>query len=98
LRDIARLTSWNPAQRYGLHTKSTIEPGYDADLVLYDPSGSHVVSAATSESAQEYTPFEGKKLDGQVRHVFLRGRQIVADTDIVGDPAGQFLARPTHRD
>jgi allantoinase len=98
LRDIARLTSWNPAQRYGLHTKGTIEPGYDADLVLYDPSRSHVASAANSESAQEYTPFEGKKLNGQVRHVFLRGHQIVADADVVGDPAGRFLARPTRRD
>ena len=41
---IAALVSWNPAQRYGLYSKGTIDVGYDADLVLVDPDRSWVVS------------------------------------------------------
>ena len=40
---------------------------------------SFVVRAEDSESAQEYTPFEGFEMTATVEHVFLRGRQIVRD-------------------
>ncbi|HEY9496930.1 MAG TPA: dihydroorotase family protein, partial [Intrasporangium sp.] len=56
LSRIAALTSWNPAQRFGLHSKGTIAPGFDADIALVDPDASWVIDAAESESTQEYTP------------------------------------------
>jgi allantoinase len=34
---MARVTSWNPAQRYGLNRKGDIAAGFDADLALVDP-------------------------------------------------------------
>lgn len=95
LNRIAELTSWNPARRYGLNRKGTIEPGYDADIVLFDPDVAFTVRAEESESSQEYSPFEGMDLVGQVRDVFLRGRRIVADGAVVGEPEGRFVARPT---
>ncbi len=92
---VAELTSWNPAQRYGLLKKGTIDAGYDADLVLVDPDESFVVHAAESESSQGYSPLEGHELTGRVKHVFLRGRQILDDGKVVGTPTGRFIARPT---
>jgi allantoinase len=92
---IAELASWNPAQRYGLRNKGTIAAGYDADLALVDPGASFVVRAEDSFSAQEYTPFEGMELTGQVRHTYLRGRQILRDGNVVGAPPGRYLSRPT---
>jgi allantoinase len=92
---IAELLSWNPAQRYGLYSKGTIGVGYDADLVLVDPDRSWVVKADDSESSQEYTPFEGFELTARVDDVFLRGRRILDDGTVVGDPAGRYVARPT---
>ncbi|HEX6336861.1 MAG TPA: dihydroorotase family protein [Jiangellaceae bacterium] len=92
---IAELASWNPAQRYGLWNKGTIAAGYDADVALVDPDASFVVRAEDSFSAQEYTPFEGMELTGKVRHTYLRGRQILRDGIVVGDPAGRYLSRPT---
>jgi allantoinase len=92
---IARLTSWNPAQRYGLGSKGTIAPGYDADIALVDPDRSWVVRAENSESTQEYSPFEGFEIGATVRHAFLRGRQILEEGKVVGDPLGRYQPRPT---
>ena len=92
---MAELLSWNPARRYGLYTKGTIEAGYDADLVLVDPDRSWVVRAGDSESTQEYTPFEGFEMTARVDDVFLRGRQILASGAVVGEPSGRYLSRPT---
>jgi allantoinase len=95
LPDIARLTSWNPARRYGLGGKGTIAVGYDADVALVDPSRSFVVRAEDSESTQEYSALEGVEIGATVTDVLLRGSRIVRDGVVVGDPAGRFLHRPT---
>jgi allantoinase len=95
LVEMARMLSWNPARRFGLGTKGTIGVGYDADIVLLDPSASHVVRAAESESSQGYTPFEGHELDGRVRHVWLRGEPVLSGGQVVGLPRGRYQQRPT---
>ncbi|WP_326552086.1 dihydroorotase [Micromonospora sp. NBC_01813] len=93
---IARLTAGNPAQRYGLGaTKGSIRLGLDADIALVDPGHTWTVRAADSESAQEYTPFEGFELTAKVTDTFLRGRQIMTDGVVTTEPAGRYLARPT---
>lgn len=95
LSRIAELLCWNPAQRFGLLNKGTIEAGYDADLALVDPNETFTVTAAESESSQGFSPLEGFELTGAVKHVFLRGKQIVDAGNVVGDPGGRYLARPT---
>ena len=94
---IAQLTSWNPAQRYGLGTKGTIAPGYDADIALVDPSRSFIVRAADSESTQEYSALEGTEIGATVTDVFLRGQRIVEGGNVVGGPVGRFQHRPSKR-
>ncbi len=96
-QDMARLTAWNHAQRFGLHTKGTIAEGYDVDLALVDPDHSSVVHAADSQSTQEYTPFEGFELRARVTDTFVRGRHVLVDGMIAGEPAGAYLHRPTRR-
>ncbi|MBF6237578.1 dihydroorotase family protein [Nocardia otitidiscaviarum] len=93
LSRIAELTSGNPARRYGLSGKGDIAAGYDADIVLIDPDARWTVRAADSESAQEYTPFEGFEMNARVTDVFLRGRRIVGDGRVQGDPHGTYLRR-----
>jgi len=92
--DMARLTSFNPARRFGLHSKGDIAEGLDADIALLDPSETWTVRAADSESQQGYTPFEGMELSGRVKTTFLRGRRIYDGGQVIGKPAGRFLARP----
>ena len=94
---IAALTSHNPAERFGLHTKGVIAAGYDADIALVDPKVTWTVRAEDSESAQEYTPFEGFELTAKVTDTFVRGNHVLSEGQISGAPVGQYLSRPTER-
>ena len=91
--DIARLVSWNPAQRYGFRDKGTIAPGYDADIALVDPNVTWTVDPKNSESLQEYSPLDGIEINGAVTDVFLRGSRIVEDGKVVGEPRGLYVRR-----
>jgi allantoinase len=92
---IAQLTSWNTAQRYGLHNKGAIAIGFDADIALVDPNTSYIVKAEDSLSTQEYTPFEGFEIDAKVTDTWLRGSRIFGDGNVIGKPMGQYQSRPT---
>lgn len=92
---IAALTSYNPAKRFGLHSKGAIEVGRDADIALVDPNVTWTVRAENSESAQEYTPFEGFELTAKVTDTFVRGNHVLIDGKVTDAPVGQYLFRPT---
>ncbi|MET8193904.1 dihydroorotase family protein [Micromonospora sp. NPDC005222] len=91
---IAEMTAWNPARRFGLRSKGDIAEGFDADFCLVDDDHTWTVRAADSESAQEYTPFEGFELSARVTDTFLRGERILEAGAVVGTPRGRYLARP----
>ncbi|AXH93193.1 MULTISPECIES: dihydroorotase [Micromonospora] len=91
---VAELTSWNPAQRFGLRNKGALLQGYDADICLVDPDSTWTVRAEDSESTQEYTPFEGFELTARVTDTFVRGQHVLVDGKVTGEPAGRYLARP----
>ena len=92
---MCRLLSENPAKLYGLFPrKGTLQPGSDADIVVYDPSGGHVIRAEDCESAAGYSPYEGFAADGGVRQVWLRGRLAVESGNVLfSQPEGKYLAR-----
>lgn len=92
---MARVLSWNPAQRYGLNHKGDIAEGFDADVVLVDPNRTWTIHAKDSPSTQGYTPFEGLELSAHVDATFLRGQLICENGQILGKPSGQYLHRPT---
>jgi allantoinase len=92
---MARVTSWNPAQRFGLNRKGDIAEGFDADIALVDPARTWTIAAKDSPSTQGYTPFEGLEMSARVDATFLRGMKIFEDGQVVGKPRGQYLHRPT---
>ncbi|WP_298932103.1 dihydroorotase family protein [uncultured Ramlibacter sp.] len=93
---MARVTSWAPAQRFGLNHKGDIAEGYDADIALVDPARSWTIQAKNSPSTQGYTPFEGLEMSARIEATFLRGEQIYThERGIIGKPRGQYLFRPT---
>ncbi|MEM6853979.1 MAG: dihydropyrimidinase [Planctomycetota bacterium] len=94
LQQFVALASTNAADLFGLRTKGHIAPGYDADLVLYDPDAPKTISAATHHMATDYSGFEGVTHPGHATHVFLRGSAAVVDGQLVDDlPPGQAAPR-----
>ncbi len=89
------LVSTSPAKIFGLYPrKGTIAPGSDADLVVFDPHKSMVISAGTHHMNVDYNPYEGLGVTGVPETVLLRGRAVVVDGRFVGPPGcGQFLPR-----
>ena len=94
LNQMARLTSWNPARRFGLNAKGDIDVGLDADLAIVDPAETWTIHAEESESAQGYSPFEGMELGARVKTTVLRGQVIYDGGKVIGKPAGEYLFRP----
>jgi allantoinase len=92
---MARVTSWNPAQRFGLNRKGDIAEGFDADIALVDPARTWTIAAKDSPSTQGYTPFEGLEMSARVDTTFLRGMKIFEDGQVIGKPRGLYLHRPT---
>jgi allantoinase len=92
--DMARLTSYTAARRFGLNSKGDIAEGLDADLALLDPGQTWTVHAKDSESQQGYTPFEDMELTAKVTTTFLRGERIYDQGKVLGEPSGKYLQRP----
>ena len=88
------LIATTPARLFGLARKGAIEPGRDADLVLFDPSARRTLRAADLHHTSDYTPYEGFELTGAVRSVYLRGRPVIRDGAFVGERGyGRFVER-----
>jgi allantoinase len=92
---MARVSSFNAAQRYGLNRKGDLAEGFDADIAIVDPAASWVIRAADSPSTQGYTPFEGLEMSARVDATFLRGARIHENGELIGPPRGKYLHRPT---
>jgi dihydropyrimidinase len=83
-----------PARLFGLTAKGAIEPGRDADLVLFDPQSSGSIRQADLHHTSDFSPLEGLPTTGAVRTVLLRGTAVVQDGACVGGRGlGRFLPR-----
>ena len=91
------VNSTTPARMFGLYPrKGTIAPGSDADIVLYDPAARHVLSASTHHMAVDYSAYEGREVQGQVKTVMSRGEIILDNGEWRGQAGrGKFLPRGT---
>ena len=78
--------STSPARRFGLPTKGAIEPGRDADLVIWDPGAHRTLRQADLHHTSDFTPYEGMAVRGALTDVLVGGRRI-------GESAGRFLRR-----
>ncbi|MCP2166754.1 dihydropyrimidinase [Goodfellowiella coeruleoviolacea] len=89
------VASTTPARMFGLYPrKGVIAPGSDADIVVYDPTATQTLSAATHHMNVDYSAYEGMEITGKVDTVLSRGRVVLADDTFTGAAGhGRFLRR-----
>jgi len=95
LHTMVNAASTRVAKIFGLFPrKGTIQPGADADLVVFDPDYRGVISVKTQSMNVDYSAFEGWKLEGRPSVVTVRGEIAVRDGKFTGTIGrGQFLKR-----
>ncbi|MFB9902670.1 dihydropyrimidinase [Allokutzneria oryzae] len=86
-----------PARMFGLYgRKGVIQPGADADVVIYDPNAEQVMSAETHHMNVDYSCYEGKRITGKVETVLSRGRVLIEDNAYHGRKGdGAYVPRET---
>ena len=92
---VERIAAWMsaaPAKLAGLDkSKGRIEPGYDADIVVWDADSTIVVDPQTLQHRHKITPYIGRKLHGEVLTTYVAGRVVYEKGRIVGAPGGELL-------
>jgi dihydropyrimidinase len=83
----------NPAQLLGLGGKGQVAPGYDADLVIFDPYRSTTIEPESLHEQAGWTPYHGITVQGWPRTVLVRGEAVVEDGVYTGRRPGRFVPR-----
>ncbi len=92
LEQMCEYLSENAAKIYGLYPrKGVIQVGSDADIVVWNPEKVWTISEKTQQSKTDYAPLEGTKIKGCAEMVFLRGRLVAKDGDIIAEYAGRYV-------
>ena len=94
------ITSTAAAKIFGMFPrKGTIAPGSDADLVIWDPDAVQTLSAKTLHMKVDYSPYEGRRVQGAARTVLSRGRVVVDGGRFTGKPgSGRYIRRDPRAD
>jgi allantoinase len=77
LCDLTRLMAEKPATLAGLKgRKGKLGPGYDADLVVWDPEAEFTVDPELIYHRHKLTPYSGMELKGSVTATYVRGEKV----------------------
>jgi allantoinase len=92
LEMIARLTSFNVAERFNLpKTKGRIAVGADADLAMIDLKSQFTVRTEDLSYRHRQSPYVGRALTGRVVRTILRGKTVFREGGIVSPPSGRLV-------
>jgi dihydropyrimidinase len=82
----AKIHTEGPARLFGLYPqKGSLKKGSDADILVWDPNVTRTIRAKDLQTACDWNPYEGMKLRGIARHVFLRGTEVATQGHYTGE-------------
>lgn len=93
LATLNRILMETPARFSRLYPqKGNLNPGCDADMVIFDPEQKWTVRGSDQHSAAGWTPYEGMELTGRVQTTIVRGQVVYDQGDVVVEPGfGNFV-------
>ena len=93
--DWVRLCAEAPARTFGMWpAKGSLQPGADADVVVWDPQRAQALDAASLDMAVDHSPYAERVATGWPVLVTCRGRVVARDGAFSGERGwGRFLAR-----
>ncbi len=90
-----QLINWmskQPAKFIGKdQQKGQISPGFDADLVCWNPDEKYIIQKEAIHHKNKLTPYEGESLYGVVNATFLRGQKVYEKGEFLGNPTGKII-------
>lgn len=91
IAQLVRLTSENPAKILGFPHKGSLLPGRDADITVIDLERGWDVDENALETKPKWSPFAGEHMTGKAVMTIVRGRVVMEEGKIVGEPGwGRF--------
>jgi allantoinase len=93
LEQVVRWMCQAPAHLAGLSRKGSIDVGYDADLVVFDPDAELTVEAERLSHRLAATPYQGRRLRGVVQRTYLRGTRVCENGPTFPEARGRLLLR-----
>lgn len=94
---IEHIVGWlsrGPAALLGLSgEKGSLAPGYDADIVVWNPEAEMRIEQSAIHHRHKVTPYDGMKLMGKVEKTFVRGQIVFENGEFSSQPVGQLLLR-----
>lgn len=99
IRQFVDLCSTRPAQLFGLdHRKGALLPGFDADVLVWDPNVTRTLRSGDTPLASDYSIYDGMRVSGEPRHVLAGGRTLVVDGRVKDcGPSGRYVQRMSPR-
>jgi len=92
---LEQLINWmskQPAKFVGVDDlKGQISPGFDADLVCWNPDKKYIIKKEAIHHKNKLTPYEGESLYGVVNATFLRGQKVYENGQFLGKSKGKII-------
>lgn len=79
LETLVKMLCETPCALYGIEHKGFLREGYDADIVIVDPTSTWTITDGWIQSKCGWTPYDGVEVHHRIESVFLRGQPVVRD-------------------
>lgn len=83
------LTAHGPARIYGIAGKGRLAKGHDGDFTIVDLKARRTITNDWIRSKCGWTPFDGRDVVGWPMATVIRGRIVMRDDELLGEPSGE---------